>query len=73
MNSIVLMGEVLSEPELRYTPDNLAVTSLVIGFPSLRPDEPPYRVRVSSLENWPKGWWTPAMWATKSQWKANCT
>ncbi|MFS8861520.1 single-stranded DNA-binding protein [Synechococcus sp. H55.7] len=49
MNSIVLMGEVLSEPELRYTPDNLAVTSLVIGFPSLRPDEPPYRVRVSSF------------------------
>ncbi|MFS8819517.1 single-stranded DNA-binding protein [Synechococcus sp. W60.1] len=49
MNSIVLMGEVLSEPELRYTPGNLAVASLVIGFPSLRPDEPPYRVRVSSF------------------------
>lgn len=49
MNSIVLMGEVLSEPELRYTPDNLAVASLVISFPSLRPDEPPYRVRVSSF------------------------
>jgi single-stranded DNA-binding protein len=47
MNSIVLMGEVASEPELRYTPDNLAVTSLVLRFPSLRPEEPPYQVRVA--------------------------
>jgi len=49
MNSIVLMGEVASEPELRYTPDNLAVTSLLLRFPSLRPEEPPYQVRVASF------------------------
>ncbi|MCF2971709.1 single-stranded DNA-binding protein [Synechococcus sp. Nb3U1] len=49
MNSIVLIGEVLAEPELRYTPDNLAVTSLLLSFPSLRPEEPAYQVRVSSF------------------------
>jgi single-strand DNA-binding protein len=49
MNSIVLMGEVASEPELRYTPDNLAVASLLLRFPSSRPEEPPYQVRVSSF------------------------
>ncbi|MFQ3584627.1 MAG: single-stranded DNA-binding protein [Cyanobacteriota bacterium] len=49
MNSIVLLGEVLAEPELRYTPDNLAVTSLLLSFPSLRPEEPDYQVRVSSF------------------------
>ncbi len=49
MNSIVLLGEVLADPELRYTPDNLAVTSLLVSFPSLRSDEPAYQVRVSSF------------------------
>ncbi|MGQ9837163.1 MAG: single-stranded DNA-binding protein [Cyanobacteriota bacterium] len=49
MNSIVLTGEVLAEPELRYTPENLAVTSLLLGFSSLRPEEPAYQVRVSSF------------------------
>ncbi|MEN9202141.1 MAG: single-stranded DNA-binding protein [Thermostichus sp. DG_1_6_bins_120] len=49
MNSIVLMGEVVSEPELRYTPDNLAVASLLVSFPSLRSEEPAYQVRVSSF------------------------
>lgn len=73
MNSIVLMGEVASEPELRYTPDNLAVTSLVLRFPSLRPEEPPYQVRVAFLESWPSGWWTPAAWGIRSRWRANCT
>ncbi|MEN9231015.1 MAG: single-stranded DNA-binding protein [Thermostichus sp. DG02_5_bins_236] len=49
MNSIVLIGEVLAEPELRYTPENLAVTSLLLSFPSLRPEEPACQVRVSSF------------------------
>ncbi|MEN9220524.1 MAG: single-stranded DNA-binding protein [Thermostichales cyanobacterium BF4_bins_65] len=47
MNSIILMGEILQKPELRYTPDKLPVASLLVQFPSLRPEEPPYQIRVS--------------------------
>ncbi len=47
MNSIVLMAEMMTDPELRYTPDNLAVSSMQVQFPSNRSDEAPYRVQVS--------------------------
>ncbi|MEM9155200.1 MAG: single-stranded DNA-binding protein [Cyanobacteria bacterium J06642_2] len=47
MNSIVLMAEILTEPELRFTPDNLAVASFLISFPSTRPDDPDNQVRVA--------------------------
>ncbi len=51
MNSIVLMAEVLTEPELRYTPDNQnAIASFLVQFPSLR-DEPPYRIKVVGWNN----------------------
>ncbi|MDX2273671.1 MAG: single-stranded DNA-binding protein [Cyanobacteriota bacterium] len=49
MNSIVLMAEVLTEPELRYTPDNLAVASLLVSFLGNRADEAPYQVRVAAF------------------------
>ncbi len=49
MNSIVLMAEIQSEPELRYTQDNLAVTSMLVLFPSIRTDEDPYQVRVAAF------------------------
>ncbi len=48
MNSFVLMGEVISQPELRYTPDNLAVASMTVRFPAPREDEDPYELRVAS-------------------------
>lgn len=47
MNSIVLMGEILQAPEMRYTPDKLAVTSLLLQFPPSREEDPPYQVRVT--------------------------
>jgi len=51
MNSIVLMAEVLTEPELRYTPDNQnAIASFLVQFDSLR-DEPPYRIKVVGWNN----------------------
>lgn len=49
MNSFVLMGEVISQPELRYTPDNLAVASMTVRFPAPREDEDPYELRVASF------------------------
>ncbi len=47
MNSVVLMGEVFSDPELRFTADNLAIATLLIEFPGLRDTDPKARVRVS--------------------------
>jgi len=51
MNSIILIAEVLTEPELRYTPDNQnAIASFLVQFPSMR-DEQPYRVKVVGWNN----------------------
>lgn len=47
MNSIVLMAEILTGPELRFTPDNLAVASFLVSFPSTRTDDPDNQVRVA--------------------------
>ncbi|WP_038025672.1 single-stranded DNA-binding protein [Synechococcus sp. PCC 7336] len=49
MNSIVLMAEIVTEPEMRYTPDNLAVSSLLVSFPSSRQGEPDAQVRVAAF------------------------
>jgi single-strand DNA-binding protein len=48
MNSFVLMAEVLTEPELRRTPDNQsAIASFLVQFPSQRPEDPVNRLKVS--------------------------
>ena len=49
MNSIVLMAEIVTEPEMRYTPENLAVASMLVSFPSNRQGEPEYQVRVATF------------------------
>lgn len=48
MNSFILMAEILSEPELRRTPDNQnAIASFLVQFPSQRPEDPVNRLKVS--------------------------
>ncbi len=49
MNSIVLMAEISTEPEMRFTPDNLAITTLWVTYPSARADEPPSKVKVAAF------------------------
>ena len=49
MNSIVLMAEIVTEPEMRYTPENLAVASMLVSFPSNRQGEPDYQLRVATF------------------------
>ncbi len=49
MNSIVLMAEIVTDPEMRYTPDNLAVASMLVSFPNTRQGEPDFQVRVASF------------------------
>ncbi len=52
MNHCVLIAEVLTDPELRYTPDEqVPVTTLLVEFPGLRPEDPASRLRVVSWRN----------------------
>lgn len=47
MNSIVLMAEVLTDPELRRTPDNQSsIASFLVQFAGGRADDAPYRIKV---------------------------
>lgn len=39
MNSCVLMAEIVQEPQLRYTADNLAVTEMLVQFPNSQKQE----------------------------------
>lgn len=52
MNSIVLMAEVLTDPELRRTPDNQSsIASFLVQFTGGRNDEAPYRIKVVGWNN----------------------
>jgi len=52
MNSCVLMAEIINEPQLRYTADNLGVTEMLVQFPnSLKPEDPPATLKVVGWGN----------------------
>ncbi|QLE54470.1 single-stranded DNA-binding protein [Nostoc sp. TCL26-01] len=52
MNSCVLMAEIIQEPQLRYTSDNLAVTEMLVQFPnSQKPEDPPATLKVVGWGN----------------------
>lgn len=52
MNSCVLLAEIIQEPQLRYTSDNLAVTEMLVQFPnSQKPDDPPATLKVVGWGN----------------------
>jgi single-strand DNA-binding protein len=51
MNTCILMAEIIQEPELRYTQENLQITEMLVEFPSLRKDDPPSQLKVISFGN----------------------
>jgi single-stranded DNA-binding protein len=52
MNSCVLMADIIQEPQLRYTADNLAVTEMLVQFShSQRAEDPPATLKVVSWGN----------------------
>lgn len=52
MNSCVLMAEIIQEPQLRYTSDNLAVTEMLVQFPnSQKPEDAPATLKVVGWGN----------------------
>jgi single-stranded DNA-binding protein len=55
MNSCVLMAEIIQEPQLRYTSDNLEITEMLVEFPnSQRPEDPPATLKVVGWGNMAK-------------------
>ncbi|MBW4613280.1 MAG: single-stranded DNA-binding protein [Desmonostoc vinosum HA7617-LM4] len=52
MNNCVLMAEIIQEPQLRYTADNLAVTEMLVQFPnSQRAEDSPATLKVVGWGN----------------------
>lgn len=51
MNTCVLMAEVITNPELRKTPDDVDVANMMVEFPGLRDDDPSTRIRVVGWRN----------------------
>ncbi len=51
MNSCVLMAEIVSDPQLRSTQDNLDVAEMIVRFEGLREDDPPATLKVLGWGN----------------------
>lgn len=45
------MAEVVQDPQLRYTPDNLAVAEMLVQFPGVKPEDPPANLKVIGWGN----------------------
>ncbi|MGH8001397.1 MAG: single-stranded DNA-binding protein, partial [Brasilonema sp.] len=54
MNSCILLAEIVQEPQLRFTADNLEVTEMLVQFPGLREGEPPATLKVVGWGNMAK-------------------
>ncbi|HEY9645652.1 MAG TPA: single-stranded DNA-binding protein [Chroococcidiopsis sp.] len=51
MNSCILMAEVVQEPQLRYTNDQMAIAEMMVKFEGLRDDDPPSTLKVIGWGN----------------------
>lgn len=52
MNHCMLMAEIISAPQLRYTQDNqTAIAEMMIAFPGLRADDPAQKLKVIGWGN----------------------
>jgi single-stranded DNA-binding protein len=51
MNSCILMVQIVKSPELRYTPDNLALAEMLVEFAGVRAEEPPATLKTIAWGN----------------------
>lgn len=52
MNNVILMAEIIQEPELRYTSENQTpITEMLVQFPGLRADDPLATLKVVGWGN----------------------
>ncbi|MGI2903892.1 single-stranded DNA-binding protein [Tolypothrix sp. VBCCA 56010] len=54
MNSCILMAEIVENPQLRYTSENLEISEMLVRFPGVRPDDPPATLKVVGWGNMAK-------------------
>ncbi|MCX7596613.1 MAG: single-stranded DNA-binding protein [Fischerella sp.] len=54
MNCCILMAEIVKEPELRFTPDGLEVTEMLVQFPAQREGDPAANLKVVGWGNMAK-------------------
>lgn len=55
MNSCILMAQVVSDPQLRYTSDNQTeIAEMMVEFPGLRSEDPANRIKVVGWGNFAK-------------------
>ena len=45
------MAEIVQDPQLRYTSDNLAVAEMLVQFPGAKPEDPPANLKVVGWGN----------------------
>lgn len=51
MNSCILMVQIVQEPQLRYTTEQMALTEMLVEFPGLRAEDPPATLKVVGWGN----------------------
>lgn len=51
MNSCILMAEIVQEPQLRYTTDQMALAEMLVQFPGLRAEDQPATLKVVGWGN----------------------
>jgi len=51
MNSCILMAEIIQDPQLRYTSDNLEITEMLVQFPGLKEGDPVQTLKVIAWRN----------------------
>jgi len=51
MNSCILMAQIVQDPQLRYTADNLAIAEMLVEFAGTRADDPPATLKVVGWGN----------------------
>ncbi|MGL5195497.1 MAG: single-stranded DNA-binding protein [Chroococcales cyanobacterium] len=51
MNNCILMAQIIQEPQLRYTSDNLALAEMLVEFTSYRQNDPPAHLKVIGWGN----------------------
>ncbi|MBP0011055.1 MULTISPECIES: single-stranded DNA-binding protein [unclassified Roseofilum] len=51
MNSCILMAQIVQDPQLRYTPDETAVTEMLVQFAATKAEDPPHTLKVVGWGN----------------------
>lgn len=51
MNSCILIAQIVQDPQLRYTPDETAVTEMLVQFAGTKAEDPPHTLKVVGWGN----------------------